>query len=190
MLFENPVPILAMGAVLITLCGLIFLSKRTMSALVALLAVVGLTLVLLACQWLVVTDSEAVEIAQAELLQAIEDNETPAAVALIDPQAAKLRSDIELLMPMIKVSDTGSSSVMVEVESSANPQAATSRFRGKLQGVHTRSGMQVLYFDDVEMNWIKTGNTWLLQDFTAYFKGKPLNALESARSNSPARSGS
>lgn len=187
--FENPIPVLAIGVVLITLCGLIFLSKRNLPTLFALIGVVMLTVLLLIGQWYVVTESEAVEMALAELLVAIEANETPAAVALIDPAAENLRADVELLMPMINVSDSGASSLVVEVANASEPLQATCRFRGKLQGVHSSSGMQVFYFDDVEMTWVKRNDNWLLQDFVAYFKGKPLNAVKSAQGNRIAPAG-
>jgi len=182
--FENPVPILAVGAVVATLCGLVFLSKRTLPALFALLGVVLLTLLLVVCEWWVVTEREEVELALAELLAAVEANDMQATVALVDTAAANLRSDIELGMPMVKVSDTGASAVNITVDSSVDPHEATSRFRGKLQGVYVRSGMKVLYFDDVEMHWVKRDDQWLLESFVEYLEtGSLIHAIESVQGN-------
>ena len=168
---------------MITLFGLVFLSKRSLPSLVALGGAVVLTLLLLAIERWVVTDREAVESTLVEMIAAIEANDTPAVVALVDPAATALKAEIEMLMPMVKVSDSKATSIRVDVDESAQPMEATCHFRGKLQGVHQRSGMQVFYFDKVDMEWGKQNDRWLLQNFTAYQKGKPLDAVESLRSN-------
>ncbi len=59
-LLENPLPIIAGGAVLATLCGLVFLSRRTVPSLLALAVVVLLTLLLVICERLIVTPREEV----------------------------------------------------------------------------------------------------------------------------------
>ena len=187
---ENPIPGLAIGAVLITFCGLVFLSKRSLSALYALVGALVLTLLLFFAEQFVVTERESVELAMTQLLVAVEENDTPAAVALVDPAATELQSEVKLLMPLIEVSDTKASNVSIEVDSSTKPLEATCRFRGKLQGIHSSSGAQVFYFDNVDTYWIKSNEQWLLKDFVPYFRGKALNAVESARGNRPATSGS
>jgi uncharacterized membrane protein (Fun14 family) len=182
-LLENPLPTLAVGAILATLCGLIFASRRTLPTLVAFAGVLIVTLLLLAMEQVVVTDRERVESALQKLLSAIEANDIPGVVAMIDPAAAALRSDAEAMMPMVKVEDTGATAVKVALESTAEPVTATSNCRGRLRGIHQRTGQTIMYFDQVDFHWVRRDDDWLLEDFTAYFKGQPLSAVQSLRSN-------
>ncbi len=184
-LLENPLPILAVGAVLATLFGVVFLSRRSVPPLVGLAAVVLFTSLLLITEYLVVTPREQVEVAIEEILDAIEANDVDGVLAVVDPAATEIRSDIEALMPMVNVNDTGAMALRIDCEG-RNPTEATSRFKGRVLGTHARSGIAVRYFDEVELNWKRSGGRWLLEDFTAYWEGKPLNAVSSLRGNQPA----
>ena len=175
MLLENPLPILAVGAVLATLCGLVFLSRRSVPSLLALSVVLLLTLLLVLTERLIVTPREEVEQALSSLLTAVESNELSAVLAMIDPTAVNVRDDAEALMPMVDVTDTGASSIKIDVEGSS----ATVHCRGKLRGTHRNSGVATVFFGKVEFQWVRRGEQWLLKDFIAYWKGKPLNAVES-----------
>lgn len=184
-LLENPLPILAVGAMLATLFGLIFLSRRNLPSLVGLGAVILFTSLLLVTEMLIVTPREEVQQSVDEVLAAIESNEVSNVLAFADPGATQLRSEIEALMPMVKVEDTGAASVQIECEGRA-PTEAIARFKGRVRGVHGKSGIAIFYFDDVELNWVRREGRWLLEDFTAYWKGKPLNAVSSLRGGQPA----
>ena len=72
LLLENPIPIYALGAVAITLCGLAFLNRRNVPSLVALVVAILFVGSLLGLERLVVTDREQVELAVAEVMLAIE----------------------------------------------------------------------------------------------------------------------
>ena len=176
-LLENPLPILAVGAVMATLCGLVFLSRRTVPSLLALGVVLLLTLLLAVTERLIVTPREEVEQALSTLLAAVESNELPAVLAMIDPAAANVRGDAEKLMPMVDVTDTGASAIKIDVEGSS----ATVHCRGKLRGIHRSSGAAMMFFDKVEFRWVRRDEQWLLEDYVAYLKGKPLNAVESLK---------
>ena len=125
-LLENPLPILAVGAVLATLCGLVFLSRRTVPALLALAVVVLLTLLLVITERLIVTPREEIEQALSALLAAVESNELPAVLAMIEPGAANVRRDAEKLMPRVDVTDTGATAIQIDVDGSS----ATARCQG------------------------------------------------------------
>lgn len=183
LLLENPVPICAAGAVLATLCGLAFLSRRNLASLVTLGVVIAATLLLLLVELLVVTEREAVEAALAEIITAIENNQVAAVVAQVDPTSAAVRADVEKLMPMVRVKETGATTIRTELESGATPPVATTRFRGRLRGTHVRTGQQVFYFDEVEITWVRRESGWLLRDFVAYRRGKPIDAVRSLRTN-------
>ncbi len=176
-LLENPLPILAVGAVLATLCGLVFLSRRTVPALLALAVVVLLTLLLVITERLIVTPREEIEQALSALLAAVESNELPAVLAMIEPGAANVRRDAEKLMPRVDVTDTGATAIQIDVDGSS----ATARCQGRLRGIDRSSGAAMMFFDKVEFQWVRRGEQWLLEDFVAYWKGKPLNAVDSLK---------
>jgi len=75
------------------------------------------------------------------------------------------------------VEDTGATAIEIDIDTKASPHTATSRCRGRLRGIHTRSGVQVFYFDQVEFNWIKLDDRWLLFHYVVYQNGKPLDAV-------------
>ncbi len=181
-LLENPLPILAIGAVLATLCGLVFLSRRTVPSLLALAVVVLLTLLLVVTERLIVTPREEVEQALSALLAAVESNDLPSVLALIDPASANVRSDAETLMPRVDVEDTGATAIEIDIDGSA----ATVHCRGRLRGIHRSSGAAMMFFDEVEFQWVRRDEQWLLEDFVAYWNGKPLNAVESLKGKRPA----
>ncbi len=181
-LLENPLPIIAGGAVLATLCGLVFLSRRTVPSLLALAVVVLLTMLLVISERLIVTPREEVEQALNTLLAAVESNDLPRVLALIDLGVTQVRSDAETLMAMVDVTDTGASAIKIDVEGSS----ATVDCRGKLRGIHRSSGAAMMFFDKVEFQWVRRDEQWLLEDFVAYWKGKPLNAVNSLKGKRPA----
>jgi len=177
-LLEDPVPICAVGAVLATICGLAFLARRNLPSLMALVGVVLASLLLVLVEQLVVTDREEVETAVDELMLAIEENDLPAVVATIDPAAVEVRSDAESLMPQVRIEDTGSSSLRVEVNTDAEGTTAVAKFRGKVDGIHKSSGQRVFYFEEVHLFWIKRDQRWLVTDYRVHTEGMPIDAVD------------
>lgn len=185
-LFENPLPIYAVGAVLATLCGLVFLARRNLASLLALIGVLLLTMLLALVEQMVVTDREQVETALYELMAAVEANDVSEVLSLIDPAATKMRGDVEELMPQATIEDAGATAVSIEVYPEDVPPLATSLFRGRVDGVHRRSGQRLFYFDKVVISWIKLNDQWLAYSYTAHWKGRPIDAVDSMRGNRPA----
>lgn len=184
-LFENPVPIYALGALLVTFCGLVFLSRRNVPALLGLVGSILLTLILVVVEQVVVTDGEQIESTTAALMAALEENDMPGVLAHISPSATQVRADTENLMPLVRVSDTGVGSMNVEVDTSVEPPQASSEFQAKVDGIHTRSGIRLFYFDRVLVNWVKKEGRWLLTDYTPLYDGRPISAVDSVRGNRP-----
>lgn len=184
-LLENPFPIYAGGALLATFCGLVFLARRNLPSLLTLVGAVLLTLVLIITERMVVTDAEEIQVVTETLMVALERNDVPGVIAAIDPAATEVRSHAETLMPLVRVSDTGAASIQVVVDATAVPLAAVSEFHAKVDGIHTRSGMRLFYFDKVLMNWTKKEGRWLLTDYTPMHQGRPISAVESVRENRP-----
>jgi hypothetical protein len=143
--------------------------------------VIAVTLLLLFVERVVVTPSEQVEQSLSSLMDAIQANDLPAIVSMIEPSAKHVRSDAETLIPQVKVKETGSTSVRVEVSESTNPLRATAFFRGRIDGTHSRTGSRIFYFDNVEIDWQQVGDQWLIVDYRVKFRGKPIKPIEGFR---------
>jgi hypothetical protein len=186
-LLENPLIFGVIGVLAATLALTVYLARRSLASLAALVGIVLLTALGILVERFVRTDREQVESALADVLAAVEANDQPGVLAMIDPAAASVRSDAAALMPLMKVEKARSlGSLEVAVDQAAVPPTAAATFRAFLQGVHTRSGMQLGYFNQrVDIQWAKRGDRWLISDYTAYYDNQPINAVSSAAGNRP-----
>jgi len=188
-LLENPVPIVTIGTIVGAFYGLAFLMRRNLSTLVALVVVVLATLGLALLEKLVVTDREQLELAVADLMVAIEQNDLPAVLTLIDPSAGTVRADAERVMPLVDVADTGATSLIVDVEDSSEdsgePLRAESEFLGRIDGVHKPSGQRIFYFDKVLVQWVQRDGVWLVKSYQAMWNGRKIKTLKSVRIGRP-----
>jgi hypothetical protein len=183
-LLENPIAIAVVGALLATVALVVFLSRRTTGPLAALIGILAATGLLLLLERWVVTDREAVEYALADMLTAIEANDLPAATAFADSAEPGIKSDMEALMPQVKVQTANAGAVAVETNPHANPPTATSHFQAYLHGTHGSSGQPLAYINQrVDIEWVKRGERWLVSGYTAYYDGQPIDAVSSARGN-------
>lgn len=180
LLLENPLPIWATGAVLTTLCLVMVLARRSLASVLFLVAVVMFTLLMVLTEKLVVTEREQVEAALVQLTEVLEANDLAAMLALVDPSAVKVRADAETLMPQVKIKDSGATAVQVEL-TDTEPLRATTNFRGRVDGVHNRSGTRLFFFDQVEIDWQKSGDRWLILNYRVYQQGQPIDAVKSVR---------
>jgi hypothetical protein len=186
-LVENPLAIAVGGGVLATLALVVFLARRSLASLLTLGGILAATVLLILIEQLVLTDQEQVEIGLASVLAAVEANNMPAVLNWIDPAAVSVRADVQALMPLVKVDKARSmGDLEITVDQSGNAPSAMSRFRAFLDGVHGSSGMRVAYFNQqVDLQWIKRGNRWLIDAYTAYYDDQPIDAVGSARGNRP-----
>ena len=185
---ENPIAIAVVGGLAATLAAVVFLARRTSGALVALAAIVAITILLLVVERVVVTDREAVEASVEEVFDAVERNDLPGVLAWIDPAAAGVRADAEALMPFVKMSTANAAAVSLEGMDGKNGKATSAlcRLRAYLNGVHGSSGMSLLYVNQrVDIKWVKRGKRWLISGYTAYYDDQPIDAVGSARGNRP-----
>jgi predicted RecB family endonuclease len=186
---ENGLAIAVIGGLAITLTLVFFMARRTRGSLSALAAAVAATIVLLAIERFVQTDQEQVVSAVHDIYAAVDQNDVDGVLALIDttPNEAQLREQVKALMPMVKVESAGSGrNVEVTLNESATPMTATTSSRAFLNGTHVQTGHPVPYVNQrVDMEWVKRGEQWLLKGYTAYFDGKPIDAVNSARTNRP-----
>lgn len=178
---ENPLPIWSVGAVCFAISVIVFFAKRSLGSIIGMVGVIAVTLLLLFIERVVVTPSEQVEQSLTSLMDAIQANDLPAVISMIDPSAQHVRGDAETLMPQVKVKETGSTSVRVEVVESANPPKATAFFRGRIDGTHAKSGVRIFYFDNVEIDWQQVGDQWLIVEYRVKHRGKPIKPVEGFR---------
>lgn len=182
---ENPVPIWAGGAVLATLAGLVFLARRNLASLLALAGVVLLTLALAVVERSVVTEREEIETALESLFVAIEAGDLPGVLAHIDPRSSSVLAEAKTLLPMLQIKDMGVSSIVVEIDTNSNPPVAPSEMRIKIDGIHTRSGQRLFYFDKVLVQWTKKKGRWLVSGYTPTHNGQPIDAVRKLRGLMP-----
>lgn len=182
LLLENPLPIWSLGAVCLAIAVTVFLAKRSLASVLGVAGVIVVTALLLLLESIVITPSEEVEQSLTNLMASIEANDVDAVAAMIDPSARAIRTEAETLMPQVKVRETGAASVRVEVDEATSPSKAIVFLRGRIDGTHSRTGARVFYFDQVEIDWQKSGDNWLVTGYRAQFRGKPITASDGLRS--------
>lgn len=179
-LFENPIPIYAVSAVALTVGVLLFFNRRDLPSLVAMVTIMLFAISIIVLERLVVTDREQVGSNIESMMLAIEQNDVQGVLALVDPAAAEVRSDIETMLPMVQIRDTGVTSLQVDAVGQGDPPATTASFRGKVDLQFKE--FRYMYFDRVELDWVKRGERWLLQGYQPYNDGKPIDARRSIQS--------
>lgn len=181
LLLENPLPIWALGVVCLAVSLIVFFAKRSLGSVLTVVGVVAVTLLLVSVEQVVITPSEEIEQSLADVLEAIKSNDLPQVLTMIDPNAQRVRADAETLMPQVTVKETGSTSVRVEIDESANPPQGTSYFRGRVDGTHRRNGIRVFFFDQVEIDWQRNGDAWQIVDYRVMHRGQPVKATDAFR---------
>ncbi len=177
-ILENPVPIWATGAVLGTLAGLVFLTRRTLVPLLVLAGIVGFTLLLALLEQLVVTQREEVERATYQLAAAIEANDLEAVLAFLAPTAKKVRSDAQALLARLQVAKAHVGGTLhVDIDSNGSGSngsgpEAISRFRALVDAVDRRGGMKIVYYDEVQLHWASQDGRWRVTSYTAKNGGR------------------
>ena len=187
LLLENPLPIWSAGAVLTAICLVLVFARRSLSSVVALIAVIAITLALAFVESLVITEREQVEESLDQLIDALEANDLAAVLAVVDPSANVVRSDAEALMSQVNIADAGATGIRIELDDSAKPPRAMALFRGRIDGVHTRTGARVFFFDQVEIDWQKSGERWLILNYRVFQRGEAIDAVRSVHGNRPVR---
>lgn len=184
MFTENPLAVIVMGGVAATAALVFFLARRTGGSLVALASILAVTGLLIVAERVIVTEREEVEQSVAEMFEAIEANDVQRVLASVDPNS-NLPKDVQALMPLIHVEKCRTLSRLdVDLHMDQPPPSAVSTSRVALTGTHASSGTPVGYVNQrVDITWIKPAGRWVVTGYAAYYEGKPINAVESARAN-------
>jgi hypothetical protein len=165
-LFENPIAILSVGAMLAVLATVVHLQLRTKGSLITVFAVVLATAMLLAVERLIVTPREEVEQTLDDLAKRITANDLPGVVTFIEPGAKQVRADAESLMPLVTVhraSILGTPEIDVDMVST--PPTATVDCQGLVEVTVKQNGIKGPYMDRVQIHFVREGECWLIDSY-------------------------
>lgn len=166
-LAENALPIWVGGAVALTMAMFVYLQTRSRGAFYGVLAVIAITAGLLLVNRLVETRREAVEHALYSLAATVEANDVPGALAFLAPNAnSAMRRDVETLMPQVKI-ERARVIGTPEIELNATEDAATIKCRGIILAVNRKDGMKGGGDDHMVLEWVRSGEQWLLVNYTS-----------------------
>lgn len=167
-LSENPLPIWVTGAVLLTMAGVVYWQLRSGAALLAMAVVAAATGALLAMEHFVETPCEAVERALYEMADVVEANDVHGALDYVAPGASTIRSDIETLMPQVRIEKANiMGTPITNVDLAVSPPTATVTCRGLVYGTLKRNGMTGGEPVEIVLTFVQDGDRWLVQDYTS-----------------------
>jgi hypothetical protein len=167
-LAENSLPIWVAGAVLLTMAGVVYWQLRSGAALAAMAVIAAATGALLAVEHFVVTPREAVERTLYEMADVVEANDVSGALTYVAPGASTIRSDIETLMPQVRIEKANiMGTPLVNVDLAAKPPTATVTCRGFVYGTHKRNGMTGGEPVELVLTFVQEGDRWLVQDYSS-----------------------
>ncbi len=163
---DGPLVFGALGALLITMAAIAYGMTGTPTSQVAVLVAILLTIGLIVFERVWETPREQVTSATNALLDAIEEDDLPGVLKLIDPAAVQMRSDAEVLMPQFEIENAGMGELRIEFSGEQNPSEATvSTQKALIKAKHLKSGMIGAYFDTLELQIKRTGDQWLFIDY-------------------------
>lgn len=164
-LFENPIPMLMAGIVLLTFSGVMYFTTRSVGSFLACVIIAVLTISGLVMEQIVYTPREQVEVALAGITNAAEENDMAQVLSWLSPTATKTRSMVEKLMPEFKVENANIiSDIVITLDDEKNPQHATARFDGFFSATH-KSGIRGGERFPVEVELVRDEHRWLIEDF-------------------------
>lgn len=167
-LAENSLPIWLGGAILLTLALVIYSQVRTFGALVGICVVVALTGLLLIAERMIETPREAVERTLYELADRVEANDVAGALSYISPSANRMRSDVETLMPKVRIEQANIvGTPRIDVDLSATPREATVIARGFVHATVKQSGMKGGDMAELTIQFVEQGDRWQVSDYSS-----------------------
>jgi len=135
---------------------------------VAMLAVALVTGLLLVVERVIETPREAVERTLYEMADVVERNDVAGALAYVAPGASQIRSDVETLMPQVRIEKANVMGTPVtEVDMSQSPPTASVSCRGFVYGTLQRTGMTGGQPVELVITFVRDGDRWLVKDYTS-----------------------
>jgi hypothetical protein len=166
-LAENSLPIWVGGGIALTMALIVYFQIRSRGSQLGVVVVLLITATLLLFNRLVETPREAVERTLYNLAATVEANDVPGVLKFIGPSATKgLKNDVETLMPLVRI-ERARVIGAPKTELSPAADSATTECRGLVMAVNKRDGMKGGAEDRFTLNWIRSGDHWLLQDYSS-----------------------
>ena len=167
-LAENAIVIWMCGAVLVTMCGIVYYQTKAGTALLAMLVAVLTTASLLVAERL---DRNAARSGRsyAARTRRHDRSQRPSRRAHVHSRRTRrtVRSDAETLMPLVKVNKAniiGTPEITLDL--AAQPPTATVRCQGFVDVTLKKNGMKGGYLDRVTIEFVLDGDRWLIEDYT------------------------
>lgn len=167
-LAENPLPIWVAAALLLTMAAIVYFQSGRAGALSAMAVIVVVAAALLAAEHFIETPREAVERTLYEMADVVEANDVQQALTYIAPGASTIRSDVEDLMPQVRIERANiMGSPVTNVDLATSPPTATVTCRGFVYGTLRRNGVTGGEAVDMVITFVQDGDRWLVQDYTS-----------------------
>lgn len=166
-LFENPVPLLMVGAVAFTFVAVLHYSTRSLGSFLGMVLVGICMLSGLVMEQLVYTEREQVEVVLSGITNAAEANDQPRVLSFLSPTADKTRAMVEKLMPQFEIEKANiMSDIEITLDDEKQPTRATANFRGFFQAQH-KGGMAGAKPFPVQVELKKQDKRWLIESFAS-----------------------
>lgn len=162
-LLESPVAVGSLGLLVVAFGLFAHQQTRSRATMAVLIGCLLLASGAFAFERMWVTPQEAIRAVVGELFTAIEANDLPRVLALIDPQATDVCADAETLMPMFNVQNAGPGHTRVTLLSE---DSATVSHKPLIKAQHKASGAIAAYFDDLTITYVRRGDRWLVESYT------------------------
>lgn len=165
-IFEDPLPMLLVGLVLLTFTAVLYYSTRGTGAFVAMVVIGVLTLSTLVLEQVVETPKERIESTLRGFTNAIEANDLERVLSFLHDDAFEIRKLAEDLMPQL---DITAANIMNEMEVETNdpkdPTEAIVKFRGFFRATHKRHGIEGGETFPIEVHLKREGVSWLVTGY-------------------------
>lgn len=156
-----------LGAIALTMAAIVYFQTRSRGAFFGVLGVLAVTALLLLVNRLIETPREAVERRLYEIAATVEVNDVAGTLKFLAPSAsADLRSDVETLMPQVRI-ERARVIGTPQIELNATQDAATIQCRGIILAVRRQDGMKGGDDDRLELKWVYRNNQWLLESYAS-----------------------
>lgn len=169
MFLESPWPALVVGALALGLLGVAYHNTGHPRLRLAIIAAVGVTLLMLLVQWLVVTEREAVSDTLEQMAVALESNQIDAVLGYLAPDAGAIRTDAQRYLPGVEISDANiGGDLQVTVNRLTNPPTARATFTGRISGVNRSPAERSPYENFVRpftLTLRQEGDRWLITGY-------------------------
>ncbi|MGE0607289.1 MAG: hypothetical protein AB7O62_09365 [Pirellulales bacterium] len=169
-LYEDPWPIVWIALPLLAMLGVGYYHSRHRGVLAAILTTLALSAAALVIERTVVTEREEIEQTLDAAALAVKQNDLPAVLAFIAPEALAMRSTVQAMLPTLDVADAKvTGNLQIEINSAGKERRATASFIGRLTVNRPKAEGVFLHDNYVRPFTVqlrKEGNRWVMTSFS------------------------